>query len=162
MAQLCNLAIMPKRSAGILAYRYQQQQIQVLLVHPGGPFYAKKDEGAWSIPKGEYETGEDPLQVALREFEEETGNTILAADFLQLEDFRLKSGKIVSAWAVPAEFEKPYLRSNTFELEWPPGSGKVKSYPEADRADWFTIEEARLKIHPGQLSLIDQLGSALS
>lgn len=153
---------MPKRSAGILAYRFHQRHLQVLLVHPGGPFYAKKDAGAWSIPKGEYETGEDPLSVAMREFNEETGNTLPAVEFRRLADVKLKSGKLVSSWAVNADFAQPYISSNTFEMEWPPRSGKMLTFPEADAAAWFSLEEAAGKIHPAQLPLLKQLEKELS
>lgn len=153
---------MPKRSAGILAYRFHQHQPQVLLVHPGGPFFANKDAGAWSIPKGEYEAGEDPLAVAIREFNEETGNTLPAGEFTRLTDVKLKSGKQVSAWAIEANFTQPYINSNTFDIEWPPHSGKMRSFPEADKASWFTLEEAEDKIHPAQLPLLRQLQQLLS
>ena len=149
---------MPKRSAGILAYRRHQQQIEVLLVHPGGPFFRNKDEGVWSIPKGEYDECEEPLSVAIREFEEETGNKV-DGKFIPLDHVKIKSGKVISAWAVEADFQQCYIRSNTFDLEWPPKSGKMQSFPEADKAEWFSIAEAKKKIHPGQLPLLDQLAS---
>lgn len=144
-----------KTSAGILAYRSPINP-EVLLVHPGGPFYINKDEGAWSIPKGEY-TDEDPLEVAKREFTEETGNTIKSTAFIELKDIKLKSGKRISAWAVETDFDTCYIRSNTFDLEWPPGSGKIVSFPEVDKAEWFTITEARKKVNPAQKDLLDQL-----
>lgn len=149
---------MPKRSAGILAYRYHQQHMQVLLVHPGGPFYAKKDAGVWSIPKGEYdEATEDAFTVAKREFEEETGNAVTAVQTIVLPAVKLKSGKIITAWAVESDFEQCYISSNNFEMEWPPKSGKLQSFPEVDRAEWFTVKEAREKIHPAQLPLLEAL-----
>jgi predicted NUDIX family NTP pyrophosphohydrolase len=152
---------MPKHSAGILAYRIHQQQLQVLLVHPGGPFYAKKDAGVWSIPKGEYEKDtEDALVVAKREFEEETGNAISAKNFV-LTDVKLKSGKIISAWAVETDFDQCYISSNSFEMEWPPKSGRMQSFPEVDKAQWFPVDDAKQKIHPAQLPLINELVNTL-
>lgn len=153
---------MAKRSAGILAYRRHQEQVQVLLVHPGGPFYVKKDLGVWSIPKGEYEETENPLTVAKREFEEETGNIITQQVFVPLEPVKMKSGKIVTAWTVEADFEKSFIRSNMFEMEWPPNSGKMQQFPEVDKAEWFTLAVAKQKIHPAQLPLLIQLEQILS
>jgi predicted NUDIX family NTP pyrophosphohydrolase len=148
---------MPKRSAGILVYRIHQQQLQVLLVHPGGPFYAKKDAGVWSIPKGEYEETEDALTVAAREFEEETGNTISTDKVILLTPVKLKTGKIISAWAVETDFENCYIRSNTFEMEWPPKSGKMQQFPEVDKAAWFSAGDAGEKMHPAQLPWLQEL-----
>jgi len=148
---------MPKRSAGLLVYRFHQQQVQVLLVHPGGPFYVKKDAGVWSIPKGEYEEHEDALTVAKREFEEETGNFITADEFLNLGEVKLKSGKIISAWAAEADFEQCFISSNMFEIEFPPKSGKMQSFPEVDKAEWFSVDEAEKKIHPVQLTFVQRL-----
>ncbi|MDF3077606.1 MAG: hydrolase [Sphingobacteriaceae bacterium] len=153
---------MPKQSAGLLAYRYRDDVLQVLLVHPGGPFYMKKDLGAWSIPKGEYAEGEDPLEVAKREFEEETGNQICSETFLPLLPVRLKSGKEIKAWAVAADFDQCFIRSNEFEMEWPPRSGKKQSFPEVDKAEWFTVEEARQKLNPAQVPLVLELIDKLS
>jgi len=152
---------MPKRSAGILAYRYHQQQLEVLLAHPGGPFYAKKDDGVWSIPKGEYDDGEDALAVAKREFEEETGNVIINQHLLPLTAVKLKSGKIISAWASAENFEECFISSNHFEMEWPPRSGKKQSFPEVDKAAWFTIDEAIIKIHSAQVPLLKELETML-
>jgi predicted NUDIX family NTP pyrophosphohydrolase len=152
---------MSKRSAGILAYRFSQQHLEVLLVHPGGPFYAKKDEGVWSIPKGEYEETEDALTIAKREFQEETGNIIINEKIIALPAVKLKSGKIISAWASEENFEECFISSNTFEMEWPPKSGKIQSFPEVDKAAWFTIDEAMKKIHPGQALLLTTLQSIL-
>ena len=152
---------MPKRSAGILAYRFHQEQLQVLLVHPGGPFYIKKDEGAWSIPKGEYEEQEDPLTVAKREFEEETGNKITGEKFIELSPVKLKSGKMIRAWAVETDLDNPFISSNTFEMEWPPKSGKMQQFPETDKAAWFSIPDAAKKIHPAQLPLLRELDTLL-
>ncbi|GAA0530357.1 NUDIX domain-containing protein [Chitinophaga japonensis] len=153
---------MGKTSAGILLYRYRDQ-LQVLLVHPGGPFWAKKDAGAWSIPKGEAENGDGLLSAALREFEEETGMRP-AADpdtLLPLEPVKQKGGKLVHAWALQGDLDTTDIRSNTFEMEWPPRSGKTRSFPEVDKAAWLPIPEARQKILAGQLPLIDQLLSIL-
>jgi predicted NUDIX family NTP pyrophosphohydrolase len=129
----------------------------VLLVHPGGPFYKNKDNGAWSIPKGEYQQGEDALIAAKREFKEETGNVIPGDKFIQLEPIKIKSGKIISAWAVETNFDSCFIESNVFEMEWPPGTGKKQQFPEVDKAEWFTMEVAKLKINDGQKPLLQQL-----
>jgi predicted NUDIX family NTP pyrophosphohydrolase len=147
---------MPKQSAGILLYRMTENQPQVFLVHPGGPFFRKKDEGAWSIPKGEYVDGEEPLAAAQREFEEETGQTI-SGNFVKLQPVKQKSGKVVQAWAIEGDIDHNAIISNLFEIEWPPKSGKRVSFPEIDRAGWFTIDIAKQKIIPGQLGLIEEL-----
>ena len=147
---------MRKRSAGILMYRRDGGGLRLLLVHPGGPFWAKKDFGAWSIPKGEYADGENPLAVARREFAEELGRAP-DGDFQELGELVQPSRKIVSAWAVEGDFDVGTLTSNTFELEWPPKSGRRQSFPEVDRAAWFTPEEARQKILPGQRDFIERL-----
>ena len=147
---------MRKRSAGILMYRRDGGGLRLLLVHPGGPFWAKKDFGAWSIPKGEYVDGENPLAVARREFAEELGRAP-DGDFQELGELVQPSRKIVSAWAVEGDFDVGTLTSNTFELEWPPKSGRRQSFPEVDRAAWFTPEEARQKILPGQRDFIERL-----
>jgi predicted NUDIX family NTP pyrophosphohydrolase len=147
---------MPQRSAGILMYRRKRGAVEVLLVHPGGPFWKKKDEGAWSIPKGLYEESEDALAAARREFEEETG-AAPAGEFIPLGEFRQSSAKIVSVWAVEGEFDVTKLTSNTFALEWPPKSGKINDFPEIDRAAWFSPNEARRKILKGQRSVLDAL-----
>jgi len=147
---------MPKRSSGILMYRRPCADIEFLLVHPGGPFWAKKDWGAWSIPKGEYSEGEDPLTVARREFEEETGARA-EGDFLPLGDLVQPGRKIVTAWAVEGDFDPSTLKSNEFELEWPPKSGRRASFPEVDRAAWFSLANARRKILPGQSEFIARL-----
>jgi len=141
-------------------YRRAGAGVEVLLVHPGGPFWAKKDLGAWSIPKGEYAAGEEPLAVAMREFEEETGARP-RGDFLPLGESVQPSRKIVTAWAVEGDFDVGALKSNLFELEWPPKSGRRTSFPEVDRAEWFSIEHARKKILPGQSAFLDRLLSAL-
>jgi predicted NUDIX family NTP pyrophosphohydrolase len=148
---------MTKLSAGILLYRGRGAELRLLLAHPGGPFWAKKDQGAWSIPKGEYDEGEDPLAVARREFEEELGAPVPAGDAVELGEIVQPSRKVVTAFAVEGDFDPSRLRSNLFEMEWPPKSGHKQSFPEVDRAAWFTVEEAREKILPGQLPFIDQL-----
>jgi predicted NUDIX family NTP pyrophosphohydrolase len=153
------------RSAGILLYRQGAAGLEVLLVHPGGPFWAKKDAGAWSIPKGLVEAGEDPFASALREFEEETGCCLPAmpeGSALRLEPLRQAGGKTVLAWAVRGDFDPADLKSNTFPLEWPPKSGALRSFPEVDRAAWFDAAVAREKILAGQRGFLDQLASALS
>ena len=151
---------MPKRSAGMLMYRRAGARLEVLLVHPGGPFWSKKDLGAWSLPKGEYAAGEEPLAVAMREFEEETGARP-SGDFLPLGESVQPGRKIVTAWAVEGDFDVGALKSNLFEMEWPPKSGRKTSFPEVDRAEWFSIEDARKKILRGQGAFLDRLLSAL-
>ena len=148
-----------KRSAGILMHRGQPQARELLLVHPGGPFWAKKDDGAWSIPKGEYDDGEDPLAVAIREFTEELGSRPIKGPtkFLNLGEIVQPGGKRVTAFAVAGDFDPAALASNLFELEWPPDSGQMQSFPEVDRADWFAPDEARTKILSGQAPFIDRL-----
>ena len=148
---------MPKKtSAGILLYRRRADNLEVFLVHPGGPFWAKKDLGAWSLPKGELADGEDPLEAAKREFTEETGFPI-DGDFRPLRPLRQPSGKTIVAWAVEGDCDPAELRSNTFELEWPPKSGKRAQFPEVDRAAWFSLEEARGRINKGQAPFLDEL-----
>ena len=144
-----------KISAGLLLYR-RRGELEVFLVHPGGPFWAKKDAGAWSIPKGEIGAGEEPLQAAQREFLEETGFPI-GGEFRPLELLKQSGGKSVYAWAVEADCDPSELRSNLFSLEWPPKSGQTREFPEVDRAAWFTIPQAREKILKGQIGFIDQL-----
>lgn len=129
-------------------------------MHPGGPFWANKDAGAWSIPKGEIETGEDPLHAAIREVKEETGWDAQGS-FIPLTPVTQKEGKIVQAWALEQEHDPAGIISNSFEMEWPPRSGKKKNFPEVDRASWFTIEEARMKIIPGQVPLLNELEKML-
>jgi predicted NUDIX family NTP pyrophosphohydrolase len=150
-----------KMSAGLLLHRKRGAALEVFLVHPGGPFWAKKDDGAWSIPKGEYVDGEDPLAIAKRELTEETGITV-EGPFVKLEPIRQAGGKLVTAFAVQADFEIAEVRSNTFEMELPPRSGRRQQFPEVDRAEWFDVETARRKILKGQLALLDQLPTALT
>jgi predicted NUDIX family NTP pyrophosphohydrolase len=148
---------MPKRSAGSLVYRVVDGQPEVLLVHPGGPYWAKKDDGSWSLPKGEYEPDEDPLEVAIREFREELGvDPPEAGEPRFLGEVRQPGGKLVSAWALPGDLDVGVVRSNTFTMEWPPRSGRSAEFPEVDRAGWFDLETARRKLLPGQLGLLDR------
>ncbi len=151
---------MPKRSAGLLMYRRSRGAVEVLLVHPGGPFWMKKDAGAWSIPKGEYADSEEPLAAATREFEEETG-LVAAGPYLPLRPVTQRGGKMVQAWAFEGDCHADSLRSATFSLEWPPRSGRHQDFPEVDRAGWFGLEEARRKILPGQVALLDELAAKL-
>jgi predicted NUDIX family NTP pyrophosphohydrolase len=147
---------MAKQSAGLLLYRVRQAAPEVFLVHPGGPFWAKKDTGAWSIPKGEAEPDEDLLARARREFTEETGFAV-DGEFRPLAPVRQSGGKIVHAWAVEGDCDAAAIKSNTFDLEWPPRSGRVQAFPEVDRAQWFALAAAREKINRAQLGLIDEL-----
>ena len=148
---------MPKKtSAGLLMYRRRPGALEVFLVHPGGPFWQKKDAGSWSIPKGEYAPEEDPLEAAKREFQEET-NLKASGEFVPLTPRRQPSGKIIRAWAFEGDCDASVIRSNTFTMEWPPRSGKQQAFPEVDRADWFSIPAAREKIIKGQSGLLDEL-----
>ena len=147
-------------SAGIVLHRSTGNGFEVLLVHPGGPFFAAKDLGAWSIPKGEVEEGEDLLAVAVRELAEETGLTV-TGPFVPLGQVRQKAGKIVHAWAVRGDADPRALRSNTFELEWPPHSGRRRTFPEVDRAEWFDLAEARRRINPAQVAVLDALAAVI-
>src|SRR5688572_30345310 len=131
-----------KESAGIVLYRYRDSRLEIFLVHPGGPFWKNKDEGAWSIPKGEYEPGEEPLAVARREFREEIGRDAPAGEPFELGEVRQPSGKRVRAWALEADLDVTTINSNMFELQWPPGSGRMQQFPEVDRAGWFDLETA--------------------
>ncbi len=144
------------RSAGILLYRRRAGRIEVLLVHPGGPFWAKRDLGAWSIPKGEFGAGEEPEAAARREFAEELGAEV-AVPLIPLGDVRQKGGKVVVAFAAGGDFEPATMQSNMFEMEWPPRSGRKQTFPEVDRAEWFDLDSAREKIIAGQLPLLDRL-----
>lgn len=147
---------MTKASAGLLLWRRRGESLQVFLVHPGGPFWRKKDIGAWSIPKGEYSPDEEPLTAAIRETAEETG-FFIDGKFVALDPLRQPSGKIVHAFAVQADVEPTAIISNTFSVEWPPRSGNMGEFPEIDRAGWFPLAVAREKIHHGQISFLDQL-----
>jgi predicted NUDIX family NTP pyrophosphohydrolase len=152
---------MAKRSAGILLYRLRSGAPEVLLVHPGGPFWAKKDLGAWSIPKGEYDEGEDPHATALREFEEELGAPPVTEAFSDLGAVKLASGKLVTAWMAEGDLDPANVRSNTFTLEWPPRSGVMREFPEVDRAQWFPLAEARRRINSAQVTFLERLGASL-
>ncbi len=153
---------MPKRrSAGILLHRGRGQDLEVLLVHPGGPAWVNRDVGAWSVPKGEHLEGEDPLAAARREFEEELGTAPPAGNPEDLGEIRQKSGKRVRAWAIAGDLDPTQIHSNTFQFEWPPRSGKLIEIPEVDRAEWFGLDAAREKINPGQVPLLDRLVALL-
>jgi predicted NUDIX family NTP pyrophosphohydrolase len=145
-----------KKSAGLLPFRFQNKNLEVLLAHPGGPFWKNKDQGAWSIVKGEYNDDEEPLAAAKREWQEETGLKI-SGKFIPLKPVRQKSGKEIIAWAVEADLDPTAIKSNSFEIEWPPKSGKKQSFPEIDRAAWFSINEAKEKINPAQAELVEEL-----
>jgi predicted NUDIX family NTP pyrophosphohydrolase len=150
---------MPKVSAGLLLYRRKDNVLEVFLVHPGGPFFATKDDGAWSIPKGELDEGEDALAAAQREFEEETGFKVEGA-FFPLAPVTQKSGKIVQAWALEGDCDPAKMKSNTFMLEWPPRSGRQQEFPEVDRAGWFGVNQAKQKINPAQIRFLEELEQA--
>jgi predicted NUDIX family NTP pyrophosphohydrolase len=150
-----------KLSAGVLLYRFEDGDLKVLLVHPGGPFFATKDLGSWSIPKGEYLDHDDPVQAAIRELREETGATVAAEDLTELGTVRQKGGKQVSAWCALGEFDVSTLVSNTFEMQWPPGSDTVREFPEVDRAEWFSTTEAKAKLNAAQTEFVDRLESLL-
>jgi predicted NUDIX family NTP pyrophosphohydrolase len=147
---------MAKNSAGILLFRRGSSEVEFMLVHFGGPFFVNKDLGTWSIPKGEYEADEDPLAAALREFKEET-NYAVAGEFIPLSAQKLKSGKNILAWAVEGDFDVALLKSNTFEIEWPPRSGKRQTFPEIDRAEWFPYSVAMEKIHPNLRGWLEEV-----
>ena len=153
---------MPKQSAGLLLFKKDDTGLQVLLVHPGGPFWRNKDKGSWTIPKGEFTGEEDPLAAAKREFEEETGGPPPQGDYIPLKAIKQKNGKTVHVWAVAGDFDSANLISNTFLLEWPPKSGRKKEFPEVDRAAWFDPETAKQKMLSGQPNLIDQLLAILA
>jgi predicted NUDIX family NTP pyrophosphohydrolase len=148
---------MPERSAGMLLYRHRDGGLEVLLVHPGGPFFARRDAGAWSIPKGLYEEGEEPLACARREFAEELGSPCPDGPALELGEIRQKNGKRVTAFAIEGDLDADAITSNTFELEWPPRSGRRRRFPEVDRAGWFTLDAAREKLLAAQVPLLERL-----
>ena len=149
---------MPKLSAGLLLYRWADGELEVLIVHPGGLFWARKDDGAWSIPKGEFDDGQDPLEHARREFAEELGSAApVLGDYLPLGQIKQPSGKLVSCWAIEGDLDVETIRSNTFEMEWPRGSGRMQEFPEVDRAAWFSVDEARAKLLGGQVLFLDRL-----
>ncbi len=149
-----------KQSAGILVFRKKKDEIKVFLVHPGGPYWRNKDAGAWSIPKGEFNNNEDTLDAAKREFLEETGVSI-SGQFIELQPIKLKSGKTVFAWAIEIDIDAETIVSNVFELEWPPRSGQMQSFPEVDKGAWFSMEEAKEKINMMQINLLEQLEERL-
>jgi predicted NUDIX family NTP pyrophosphohydrolase len=150
----------PKRSAGLLMYRRTVGRVEVFLVHPGGPYWSKKNEGSWTIPKGEYESDEEPLAAAIREFQEETGFKV-SAPFLELGSVRQKGGKVVLAWAFEGDCDPTELVSNTCEIEWPPRSGKTMVIPEVDRGEWFSLDRARVLLRIEQAVLLDALTQQL-
>jgi predicted NUDIX family NTP pyrophosphohydrolase len=152
---------MPKLSAGLLLYRVIDGGVEVLIGHPGGPFWARKDEGAWSIPKGEYVEGEDPWTVAQREFEEELGKAPPKGPRIDFAPLKQPSGKVITAFAVRGDLDLEGTVSNTFELEWPKGSGNIREFPEIDRVAWFSVAEAKEKLLKGQRPLLDRLTAAL-
>jgi predicted NUDIX family NTP pyrophosphohydrolase len=152
---------MPKQSAGLLLYRMQKTDLEVFLVHPGGPLWAKRDLGVWSIPKGEFDE-EEPLLAAKREFQEETGVDAPQGEYIPLKLVRQKSGKIVHAWAIEGEIDAQNVHSNDFGMEWPPRSGRRQSFPEIDRGAWFSVGSALEKINPGQAGLIHELVEKLA
>ncbi len=151
---------MPRQSAGLLLYRYHVRELQFFLAHPGGPYFANKDEGAWSIPKGEFTKEEEALLAAQREFEEETGQKI-SGNFIPLQTIKQKGGKLVHAWAVEGDIDAEAVVSNTFNMEYPYKSGKWITVPEVDKAGWFGFEEACIKINPAQKALIEELSDML-
>ena len=154
---------MPRRSAGILLFRTSAAgEFEVLLAHTGGPLWARRDEGAWSVPKGEYEPDEQPLAAALREYAEEIGSPPPDGVPLPLGEVSQRNGKIVTAWALEGDLDVMTVQSNTFEMEWPPRSGRLQSFPEIDRAEWFTLERARLRMISGQAPLLDRLVEAVA
>ena len=152
-----------RTSAGLLLHRRRRGELEVLLVHPGGPLWARRDAGAWSIPKGEYDSGEEPLDAARREFAEELGQPVPDGDGapVDLGEVRQKSGKRVRAWALGADLDVSEIHSNTFEMQWPPRSGTLRAFPEVDRAEWFDLARAREKINPAQAELLDRLVAGL-
>jgi predicted NUDIX family NTP pyrophosphohydrolase len=151
---------MPKKSAGLLLFRKAGHSVELFLVHPGGPFWAKKDDAAWSIPKGEFAEGENPLDVAKREFQEETGFE-MDGTLEPLVPVKQPSGKVIYAWSVEGDIDASAIHSNNFSMEWPPHSGKVQEFPEVDRGAWFPLPQARKKILKGQIPLLDQLEQKL-
>ncbi|HKH60519.1 MAG TPA: NUDIX domain-containing protein [Flavitalea sp.] len=147
---------MVNQSAGILLYRRKSNRIELFLVHPGGPFWQKKDQGAWTIPKGEFTDNEEALEAARREFEEETG-VALSGNFIELTPVKQKAGKLIYAWALEGDVDASNIFSNSFKIEWPPKSGRYKEFPEVDKAEWFGKEQAKEKINPAQARLVDEL-----
>ncbi len=153
---------MPRTSAGVLLWRRGEAGVEVLIGHMGGPFWARKDEGGWSLPKGEHGPDDDPLAAALREFEEEMGSPVPASALVPLGEVRQSGGKVLAVWAAQGDLDADAARSNTFSLEWPPRSGRIQEFPEIDRAAWVPLHEARTKLVRGQVELLDRLLAALS
>jgi predicted NUDIX family NTP pyrophosphohydrolase len=153
---------MPRTSAGLLLYRRRGSGVEVLIGHMGGPFWARKDDAAWSVPKGEYGPDEQAFDVALREFEEELGTPVPADDFVPLGEVRQSGGKVLRVWAAEGDLDAAAARSNTFSLVWPPHSGRLQEFPEIDRAAWVSVDEARTKLVRGQVPLLDRLLAALT
>ena len=151
-----------KQSAGILLYRFDDGDLQVLIAHPGGPFFVKKDEGNWSVPKGLYEDDEDPFEAAKREYEEEIGAPSPNGPYLELGEIKRKDGKSIRAWAAEGDVDESKAKSNTFEIEWPPKSGKTQEFPEIDKALWFDINSASLKLQPVQVEFLKRLAEQLN
>jgi predicted NUDIX family NTP pyrophosphohydrolase len=154
-------AMAVKESAGILLYRLAAGRVEVLIGHMGGPYWARKDAAGWSIPKGEFEPGDDPLTAAKREFEEEIGRPVPATDFVELGTHKQSTGKLVTVWAALGDLDASTASSNTFEMEWPKGSGRIEAFPEIDRADWFDLETAREKLVKGQRPFLEDLAERL-
>lgn len=154
---------MARHSAGLLLYRTANPVVEVLIVHPGGPFWKNKDDGAWSIPKGEHDVDDEPIAVALREFEEELGTPppVGPVDLVELGEVKQRSGKHLAVWAAPGDVDADDIKSNTFQLEWPPKSGKTQEFPEVDRAGWFTLAAARRKLLAGHVEFLDRLAAHL-
>lgn len=152
---------MAKQSAGILLYRNKNGVVEVFLGHPGGPFFVKKDDGVWSIPKGEYKNGENPLQAAQREFQEEIGKPVPAKKFLHLGSVKLSGGKTIYAWAAKGEIDENDIKSNSFSIEWPPKSGQKQEFPEIDRAGWFSLPRAANKLSKSQVVFLERLAELL-
>lgn len=152
---------MKRQSTGLLLYRHSDKGLEVLLVHPGGPFWARKDKGAWSVPKGEYKEDEDPFAAAKREFAEETGQPAPEGEYIDLGEFSRKDGKTIKAWALNSEFDVNKIKSNTFEMEWPPKSGQKQEFLEVDKAAWVAISKAPGKMHKGQNVFIERLAERL-
>ena len=153
---------MPKQSAGLLPFRWREQRLEVLIAHMGGPFWAKRDDGAWSIVKGEYDAREDPLAAARREFEEEMGAAAPTGPPLELGELRQSSGKRIAVWAVEGDFDVTRVHSNTFSMEWPRGSGRLQEFPEIDRAGWFDLPTARRRLVKGQAPFLPRLQRRLN
>ncbi|HTE57770.1 MAG TPA: NUDIX domain-containing protein [Verrucomicrobiae bacterium] len=152
---------MAKQSAGVLVYRKKPSGVEVLIVHPGGPFWAKKDKGAWTLPKGEFNDTEEALDAAKREFQEETGQPLPAGEYLELGTVKNKSGKTIYGWAVQGDMDITKLNSNSMMIEWPPKSGKEQEFREVDKAGWFTPDKAMQKLHPAQAPFVERLLKAL-